>query len=184
MKLKTPKEYREMEFRDFIFHLMCLLKPKSYAELGVKAGYTFNILSQLVVKAYAVDIKKQASVIDRANTEFFECTTLEFYNRFKIRKEKIDFIFVDADHNKIAVIKDAIMMKSFLTPYSGLMFLHDTYPVKEELLASGYCYNAWEAAKSLREIEKDFEIVTIPGPWAGLSILRYVPDNKHGWMDT
>jgi len=37
-----------------------------------------------------------------------------------------------------------------------------------------YCSNAWEAAYEIRTSEKykSFEIVTLPGPWAGLSIIR------------
>lgn len=180
--MKTPKEYRNMEFRDLIIDLVTLLKPKSYLELGVKNGFTFNSISKLVDKAYGVDIVKSSSVDIGKNCEFFQFSTANFYSIFKPRNEKIDFIFIDADHSSISVLNDVAMMKNFIRPYTGLIFLHDTFPVNFELLSEGYCFDAWKAAKQIKS-DPDLEIVTIPGPWAGLSILRFTPNNKFGWMD-
>lgn len=173
-----------MEFRNFLVNLVYLLNPKTYIELGVKNGYTFNVISSMVEKAYAVDIVKQSSVRINSNVEFFQGTTADFYHTHKqLSDSKIDFIFIDADHSYEAVLNDCAMMKRFVKPYSGLIFLHDTFPIKAELLQNGYCFNAWQAAKEIRKLDKDLEIVTIPGPWAGLSILRLIPNGLHGWMD-
>lgn len=172
-----------MEFRNLMIELVNLLTPFSYAELGVKNGYTFNAISKLVMKAYAIDIVRHNSVEIGPNCEFFECSTVEFYNAFKQRQKHLDFIFIDADHSREAVLNDILLMKNFVRPYTGLIFLHDTYPINSGLLEVGYCADAWKAAKEIREIDKELEIVTIPGPWAGFSILRYLPDKKFGWMD-
>lgn len=32
-------------------------------------------------------------------------------------------------------------------------------------------------------VNKKQEIGTLPGPWAGLSIMRKNKRNRHGWMD-
>jgi len=169
--VKTPNKFRQMEFKNLLLELTVLLQPKSYLELGVKDGYTFNAIAPLVDKAYAVDFNQRKSVTINNNVEFFEMSTTNFYENFKTRNEKIDFIFVDADHKK--------------EPFSGLIFIHDTYPIKEELMCQGYCHTAWEAIQITKPDIKamHMELITIPGPWAGLSIMRYTPDNKHGWMD-
>lgn len=185
LKVKTPNKFRQMEFKNLLLELTVLLQPKSYLELGVKDGYTFNAIAPLVDKAYAVDFNQRKSVTINNNVEFFEMSTTNFYENFKTRNEKIDFIFVDADHKKESVIIDIAIAKEFITPFSGLIFIHDTYPIKEELMCQGYCHTAWEAIQITKPDIKamHMELITIPGPWAGLSIMRYTPDNKHGWMD-
>lgn len=183
--MKTPAKYRNMEFRGLIGELMILFQPKSYLELGVKNGYTFNVLSPLVNNAYAVDIKQQKSVIINPNVEFFECSTAKFFENFSHRKEKIDFIFIDADHKKESVICDIAIAKDLVTPFTGLIFAHDTFPINEELTSQGRCHNAWEAIRDIKQYcqQWELEILTLPGPWAGLTIIRYTPENKYGWMD-
>lgn len=171
-----------MEYLDLMIELVRLLKPKNYIELGVKDGYTFNTISKLVEKSYAVDIKYKPSLNIGPTSEFFEMPTSEFYMHFFKRKELVDLIFIDADHSEEAVLGDVMRMKTILRPYSGLMLLHDTYPINKELLADGYCSTAWKAAKYLRKLD-GIEICTIPGPWAGLTLVRTIPNNRHGWMD-
>lgn len=66
------------------------------------------------------------------------------------------------------------LLSPFVTAGHGLICLHDTHPISRELTADEFCSNAWEAAVEIRrnpEFE-DFEIVTLPGPRAGLSIIR------------
>lgn len=175
-----------MEYRKVLIELVNLLSPKSYLELGVKAGYTFNAITPLVEKAYGVDIVLQKTVYLDKHITFFECSTDAFYNQLKGSKDKFDFIFIDADHCKDSVYSDIIIAKKLITPFTGLIFAHDTYPIKRELINPGYCNDAWEAAKEVKNdcSNLELEIVTLPGPWAGLSIMRYTPNNYHGWMDS
>jgi hypothetical protein len=59
-------------------------------------------------------------------------------------------------------------------PEKGLIILHDTLPANEELLKPEYCCTAWEAAREIRINPKyaGFEILTFPGNWVGLSLIR------------
>ena len=184
--MRTPSKYRQMEFKNLLLELAILFQPKTYLELGVKDGYTFNAVSPIVEKAYGVDIIQRGSVKIDHNVEFFECFTSKFYENFVKRGEKIDFIFIDADHKKESVICDIAIAKDLIEPYSGLIFVHDTYPIREELLDRGYCNNAWKAIRDIKEYSQkwELELITLPGPWAGLTIIRYTPDNKYGWMDS
>jgi hypothetical protein len=181
MAIKTPAQYREMEYAHLMVELATLLKPKVYCELGVKKGYTMNMMVGHVEQCIGVDIVDSSSHIPNS-VDFYHMPSSEFSLAYG--GPKIDFLFIDADHKYESVVNDIEMMAKHIRPWTSLVFLHDTYPVKKELLAPGYCNDAWKAAKYMRQIHEDWEIVTFPGPWAGFSILRYTPFCRHGWMDT
>jgi hypothetical protein len=91
-------------------------------------------------------------------------------------------LFIDGDHNRDQVLKDFYSIGKWVRAYTGLILLHDTWPVTRSLLDPMYCGDAWRAAAEIRrEFPKDYEIVTLPGPHAGLSIIRKA--TNHGWMD-
>jgi len=188
-KFKTPKQYREMEFRQLLVELTKLLKPKVYVEIGIKKCYTFNQISPLVDLAIGVDINEsswQYMEIAKENDIFLCMDSKGFAEWVKQYKPelKIDFLFIDGDHHHEAILDDIDACIGLLKPYESMVFLHDTYPANENLLAKGYCFDAWKAASFIRKFAKDdFEITTLPGPWAGMSILRFAPDYCHGWME-
>ena len=167
------------EFLNLIIELVKLFKPGTYVELGVKRGFIFNRISPLVQKAVAVDSCGFKGVNASDNVAFFHMTTDEFAT---IWEGTIDMLFIDADHSKRQVLKDIDNMLPFIRDYTGLILLHDTYPINEPLTQDGYCSNAWEAAHEIRVTPRYFsqvEIVTLPGPFFGLSILRKVPFSGH-----
>lgn len=191
--IRTPKKYREMEFKNLLVEFANLLKPKVYVEIGIKKAYTFNAMVPLVEKAIGIDI--DINCYDYMNisdkSRFFQGNSKQFVDSYIEEwrgKEIIDFLFIDGDHKYESVLKDFYALIPYVKTHTGLMFMHDTYPTNEKLLSNGYCSNAWKAAN---EIHQNFlfeiEIVTIPGPWAGLSILRKLGDTSstacHGWMD-
>jgi hypothetical protein len=135
-----------------------------------------------VERAIAIDINPFAPA-HPGNVEFFQMESEAFAITWKKRKDPtIDFLFIDADHRCESVLKDFNLLSPFVLLHTGLIFLHDTYPIKEELLDDGRCSTAWKAAREITDYA-DFEIVTLPGPWAGLSIIRKT-NGSHGWMDT
>jgi cephalosporin hydroxylase len=188
LPFKAPERYRAMEFRGLLLELIKLFEPTTYVEVGVQFGGTFNLISPHVNRAIAIDI------IDRSNdillnkgVECYWMSSKDFVNSMLASKAtprlSIDFLFIDANHEKSSVLSDFYSLSPFVKE-DGLIFLHDTYPVCEELLNKNYSHNAWEAAKRIRFFNRrDFEIVTLPGPWAGLSIIRKTTPCRHGWMD-
>lgn len=180
MAIKTPAEYRQMEFRQLLVELVNLFKPHTYMEIGVKDGWTFNKIAPLVKRAVGVDIIA-SPVLDLPHVEFVQSDSKSFAKKWL---DPIDFLFIDADHHCNSVLLDFHLFAPYVRPETGLIFMHDTYPIRKELLQEGYCYDAWRAAKTLQELSRNFyEIITLPGPWAGLSILRKRKDGRHGWMD-
>ena len=166
------KIYKNMEFRELICELIRLFEPATYVEIGVQKGYTFNTVAPMVQKAVAVDINDMAAIAAGPNVFKYQMTSLEFANKWT---GLIDLLFIDADHYKEAVLADFNALNKFVVEGSGLILLHDTHPVEESLLSDRFCSNAWEAAEEIRRNKHytdDFEIITLPGPYAGLSIIR------------
>lgn len=172
INLKNLREkYKNTEFVGFFKEIFELFKPHTYVELGVKKGYTFNQLSPLVSRAIAVDLIIRKSIIKLNNVETYEMTTDKFSS---IWKDPIDFLFIDADHKKEQVLKDFENCSKFVKSGTGIIALHDTHPIDKSLLNNDNCSNSWEAAWEIRKNQKysDFEIITLPGPFAGLSLIR------------
>ena len=173
---------KKQEFKALIIELVKLFRPAIYVEIGARFGYVFNAIAPLVRKAIAVDIIKMDKINKALNVYIYQMTSEQFYPYVKTWEFPIDLLFIDANHTAEAVLADFEALSPFVCPYSGLILLHDTFPVSERLLENDRCGSAWKIAKLIHEQKKDFEIVTLPGPWAGLSIIRKVPKG-HGWMD-
>lgn len=164
------KKYRNMEYRPVMIELFKLFLPNIYVEIGILRGYTFNALAPLAKKAIGVDINILPSVNLAPNVHLFSMTSETFAAAWT---DPIDILFIDADHRHDEVLADFDRLSPFVVD-NGLIFLHDTHPVTRGLLREGFCSNAWKAAQEIHKSEKyaDWEIVTLPGPWAGLSIIR------------
>ena len=164
--LEAKKKNKQNEFTSFLVELIKVLKVETYVELGVQKGYTFNQISPLVKLAVAVDIKP--FVIVHPNVVVRIMTTVEFSKQWK---DPIDFLFIDACHKKEFVLEDFGLFSPFVKEDTGMIALHDTCPAYEELLQDDFCSNAWEAAAIIRN-DPNFETVSIPSKWAGLTLVR------------
>jgi|GEM_PF-5149598 len=164
-----PTKYRYMEYKDLLIELLKLAQPDIYVECGTQKGVTFNEACRFAKKAIAIDIVMQNSVHAGHNIERHEMDSTEFV---KIFKGEIDVLFIDADHSKDGVLKDFKNLAPLVKEGTGIILFHDTYPVNEMLMQKGYCSNAWEAIDEIRTKEKDYEVFTFPGPWAGLTLMR------------
>jgi len=165
------KKYKNQEFRELMLELISLFGTHTYVEIGVQRGYTFNVLAPRVKRAVAVDINNMALIMDRPNVEKYRMDSKKFAAQWT---DPIDLLFIDADHRKESVLADFDNLAPFVRDGTGVILLHDTHPAAEHLLSDRYCSNAWEAALEIRKKRKyqNFEIVTLPGPYAGLSIIR------------
>ncbi len=179
--MKTPAEYREMEFAPLLLELARLFKPKVYVEIGVKRGYTMKQMAQVVPGCIAIDIAPMP--FDIHSVAKIQMPSLEYAKLLAKEKrgEFIDFLFIDGDHKAEAVAADFNAFLPFVRTGTGMIFLHDTHPIKKELLAPGYCNDAWRVAHAICFYRHEVEIVTLPGPWAGLSIMRKLGSHHLSW---
>lgn len=163
-------KYKNTEFVNLFKELINLLQPKTYVELGIRKGYTFNQIAPLVERAVGIDIEIRDSIIRLPNVELLQMTTEE---ASVIWQDPIDFLFIDACHEKKEVLRDFENFSKFVREGTGIIAMHDTHPICKELLSDDKCSSAWEAAWFIRQFMwKSFEIFTIPGPFAGLTLLR------------
>lgn len=165
------KKYKNMEFLDLFIEIVKVMNIETYVELGVRKGYTFNVIAPLVKKAIAVDISDMNLIKEIPNVTKIQMNTNDLA---KIWNVPIDFLFIDAWHEKEQVLKDFNNYSKFVKEGTGIIALHDTHPVDERLLTENNCFSAWEAAWEIKKNKdySDFEIFTFPGPFAGLSLLR------------
>ena len=167
---ELESQYKNTEFVSLFKELINLLHPEVYMELGIRKGYTFNQIAPLVKRAIGIDIEIRDSIIKLPNVELLQMTTDE---AVKIWETPIDFLFIDACHEKNQVLKDFENFSKFVKEGTGIIAMHDTHPICKELLVEDRCYNAWEAALYIKDhMRNEFEFFTIPGPFAGLTLLR------------
>ena len=145
------------------------IRPNLYVELGVRGCETINKVAPFCTKAIAVDVIQFKHLIACPNIEEKIMTTDEYA---KICIERIDMLFIDADHHYEQVKKDFWNFEKFVIP-QGLIFLHDTMPegVIELEQSSLDAYKFAEEIRRDKEFLDNFEIITIPTN-PGLSIIR------------
>jgi predicted O-methyltransferase YrrM len=169
------------EFLPLMVQIARLMKPEIYVELGVRKGNTFRAIAPLARTAIAVDkergrIPEMLKHSSLKHARFYQMKTDTFASIWADNPKRIDLLFIDADHHKEQVLKDFDNFSRFIRADTGLILLHDTLPAGPDLLAADRCCSAWEAAWEIRRNPRycGFEIVTIPGKWVGLSIVRKV----------
>lgn len=169
--------FKKQEFRDLLVEFVKLFSPETYIEIGVAHGYTFNIISSLVERAIAVD-PNMHHIKHRKNVKLYKCKSNEFFKKYH---SPIDFCFIDGDHSRKQAYIDFRNTFRLLKEHTGLIFMHDTYPINKKLLKSDKCSNAWQAVLSIKKYFVHAEVLTLPGPINGLTIIRKA--KTYGWMD-
>jgi hypothetical protein len=156
------------------------LQPKVYLELGIGYAGPTNFCKVIEVLPYSqvwgvdtVDMKDRFP-----GTNVFTGTTEEFEQFWEDNYDDyIDMIFVDADHSAEAVLRDVEGYFRFLTPDTGVMILHDTWPVAEDWTGPEKSGDAYRVPRQLKErYGNTMEVFTLPF-YHGLTFIRRVGDN-------
>lgn len=144
---------------------------KRYLELGYQRGACFNVVAPLADEAYAIDIIDNYKCIkDNENIIHYHGTSTNFLKKHDEDK-KFDLVFIDADHNHKASLSDFELVLPLVND-NGLILLHDTYPICEELLNSHYCSDTYKTAEYIRRnFAEECEITTLPF-YLGVSVVR------------
>ncbi len=169
---------------ELIVMLAKLYKPWNYLEIGTQRGYTFCKVAPYVERAWAVDIHIEGKVF-RSAYDCFETTSDRF---FKTHAQSVclshglfDMVFIDGLHTSRQVVKDVINALKYIVVGTGLILVHDTYPITKRLEGPDRCWDAWKAIHELKLTHgtKLFEMITLPGPYYGLTLIRRVTENAH-----
>ena len=148
-----------------------LTNCNTYLELGVHVGDTFSTMCRATTRAIGVDVNDRR--FEKVG-EFHQCTTDEFFSYFK---DKVDIVFIDADHKFESVVKDFEHSLLLLNKY-GIIFLHDTDPMTEEFLDYRLCGDSYRIVDYIREKHPELNVTTLPITEAGLSIVNRKNDRR------
>ncbi len=144
---------------------------ESYLELGIATGRTINDAARTCKRCIGVDIN---DMVPRKSFEFHKTTTDNFFKGFN---EKVDAIFIDADHHFDQVKKDfASSLRCLNSP--GIIFMHDTDPSEAKYLDQGYCGDSYKMHDWIKSTYPGLNIITLPIGIAGITIVMRDGDRR------
>jgi len=155
---------------DFIAHLVRVLKPQKYLEIGIYRAGLINRLIPLIPEITAVDVDPDSGkFIDSSNNVKF--VNLDSQKFWKTSPDSYyDLIFIDGNHSREAVLVDFQgALRSIKA--EGIILLHDTYPVDKEATNPARCDTGYLAIEMLGHKTNEFEMMTIP-VHPGLTLVR------------
>jgi predicted O-methyltransferase YrrM len=164
--------YGTQHHSDLIVQLVKSVNCTSYLELGIYDGSTLARVGQTVPRVIGVDIKDLR--INKNIGEFHLSTTQDFLKTFQ---EKVDVIFIDADHSFESVKEDFKSSLKNLNEF-GIIILHDTDPISEKYLDKGYCGDSYKMIDWLKQEYPDMDVFTFPVSEAGLTIIKRSNDRR------
>ena len=171
--IPSTLEYKQTEhYSNLIKWMVRLTNCQSYLELGVEYGLNIQEIKNLVKICVGVDINV-VDIIDKGNIEFYQMTTDDFFSK---NKRTFDIIFVDANHNFEQVKKDFDNSVKILNEF-GVIILHDTDPIIEELLTPGHCDDSYKIVDYISS-KKDLNIITLPIQETGLTLVMRKKDRR------
>jgi len=164
-------QYKKTEhYNSIIKSIIKLTNCQSYLELGVEYGENIMEIKDSVKLCVGVDINP-ISNIDKV--VFYQMTTDEFFYK---NKNTFDVIFIDANHNFEQVKKDFNKSLKILNQY-GIIILHDTDPMIEELTDSNYCHDSYKIVDYILSKRK-LNIITLPIQETGMTFVMRKEDRR------
>ena len=145
----------------FLSQLSLDLKPRTYAELGIYEGETFNKIK--AQRKYAVDISEAALnyVQNEASVIKILGTSLDLARELQESGEKLDLLFIDANHASEAVQDDFTAIERHMSA-KGIVCFHDTFPKDISFTSSKLCGDAYLAIPALQEKYPSWNFITLP----------------------
>jgi predicted O-methyltransferase YrrM len=164
-------DYKQTEhYSNIITWLVKLTNCKKYLELGVESSSTLSEIKKHVDLCVGVDVN---DTWDKENITFYQMTTDEFFLR---NTETFDIIFIDADHSFEQVRIDFDNAIKILNKY-GIIILHDTDPIAEELLSPYFCSDSYKIVDYVSQLE-NINIITFPIQETGLTFVMRKNDRR------
>ena len=123
-----------------------------FAEQAMAAGVSFH----------TCDIARRVE-IDYTEHYHFAGSSLDFMEQFD--KTGFSIVFLDGCHDYDVVIKEFYFFYERLK-FGGIMFLHDTSPIREALLAKGSCSDSYRVRQEIESKRDDLDCDVITWPYA------------------
>jgi hypothetical protein len=151
-----------MKYRfDVIQYLIDTFGYERYLELGCRQAH-----KQGVISVEHIQCKHKDSVDINSNGNNYVMTTDKFFETTP-DTQKYDIIFIDADHEKNAVLRDIENALLRLND-GGTIICHDINPPTEQHLQPRFCNNCWETWAHLRSTRYDLEMYAVDVDMVGV----------------
>jgi predicted O-methyltransferase YrrM len=156
----TSAGYQNSEWHtDFLVQIAKTIRPQLYVEVGVHQAFTFNRVARFSVSAIGADINPNSlKWISSKNSLFVLGGSDEVVAN--LGDKKIDFLFIDADHRKEAVLNDFQTLEPYFTQ-DVIVAIHDTYPRSVDFIQDNYCSDSYKVPELLNMSSK-WAAVTVP----------------------
>jgi hypothetical protein len=173
-KTKTSNNYR-----DVLKPLHVLLKPKTYVEIGIRHGESFELASA-APHAIGVDPDPQLRHPLWPGAKVFPMTSDDFFARYDLRKElggnALELGFIDGMHLFEFALRDFINLEKYASKSSTIL-LHDCYPIdavtsSRDRTAGAWSGDVWKVIICLKKYRRDLELNTIDVRPTGLGVVR------------
>lgn len=166
-------EYRQTEhYSNLLKWIVNLTNCQSYLELGVEYGTNITEIKDIVKICVGVDINI-IETLNKGKIEFYQMTTDEFFLQ---NLKTFDIIFIDANHNFEQVKKDFENSLKILNKF-GIIILHDTDPIIEDLLTSNHCDDCYKIIDYI-SAKNDLNIITFPIQETGMTFVMRKNDRR------
>ena len=148
---------------DIINHLIKTYNYKSYLEIGVQKGVSFDAVK--VIKKIGVDPDLNSKATHKIISNDF----------FKQYKEKFDIIFIDGLHESDQVCVDILNSLNRLND-NGVIICHDMLPTSKAMqdvprVAKEWTGDCWKAFVRIRQLLSNLEMYTVDTDY-GCGVIR------------
>ena len=137
------------------------MQPNTYVEIGIYEGETFKKVK--AEKKIAVDINKESLdfLEDLSGIMKIHGDSSTLHSHLLETKERVDLLFIDADHQEASVMDDFQNIEVFMSP-TGVVLFHDTFPGTPEMSSPKFCGDGFLAIPKLRIKYPNWSFITIP----------------------
>ena len=156
----ASKTVKQAKYARFLYRLVLFSKSQQIVELGTSLGITtaYLALVDLKAKVHTVEADRNIQMIARENWNELNLKNIQSYcfdlnegwNLLASRINKIDFLFIDANHRKEAMIRYALQAMPYIHEQSVIV-LDDIHWSEETL-------EAWNILKARKEVTLSFDI--------------------------
>ncbi len=161
--LRSEGQVNHKWHQDFILHLVSIMRPANYLEVGIYRCGLFNRILPFASKLTGIDLSPESGkfMVSSPKAKFVCSDSVSYAKRLKEAGETFDFIFIDADHSEQAVQGDFSHYVELLRPH-GLILLHDTHPIDDLATSQARCGDGYLAIDRFSRQTDVWEIMTIP----------------------
>lgn len=147
-------------------------KKTVYLEYGVGKGGTLFAIAPFVHLAYGID-KNGIPPSFHQNIERITTNDTTSFNQLHLPTLKYQFVYINCESNAKNVYQTFVETFEHLET-GGYIFIHNTFPCHEWLLADQYCGDCYKVPiKIKKEYSDKIQIITLPlNP--GLTIVRKI----------